>query len=127
MTLPARTLAYALGLSRVVIGSAAVLAPGRAMNFWLGVDPEPKSVKAMGIAIGARDLALGIGTLVALGRDGGSAVWLQAGVLADTADALATVRAFSADPRNPRMAIAAAGAGGAAAGLWLAQQAKQPR
>jgi hypothetical protein len=115
--------AYSLGLSRVVIGSAAILAPGRAMNFWLGVDPEPKSVKAMGIAIGARDLALGVGTLVALSRDRGSAVWLQVGVLADAADALATVRAFSADLRNPRMAVAAAGACGAAVGAWLAQQA----
>jgi hypothetical protein len=123
MTPLARTLAYGLGLSRVVIGSAAVLAPGRAMNFWLGVDPEPKSVKAMGIAIGARDLALGVGTLVALSRDRGSAVWLQVGVLADAADALATVRAFSADLRNPRMAVAAAGACGAAVGAWLAQQA----
>lgn len=123
MTPLARNMAYALGLSRVVIGTAAVLAPGRAMNFWLGVDPYPRSVKAMGIAIGARDLALGVGTVVALSRDRGSGVWLQAGVLADTADALATVRAFSADLRNPRMAIAGSGVCGAAVGLWLGRQA----
>lgn len=127
MTPFARKVAYALGLSRVVIGSAAVLAPGRAMNFWLGVDHEPKSVKAMGIAIGARDLALGIGSLVALSRDSGSAVWLQVGVLADTADALATVRAFSADLRNPRVAVATSGVCGAAVGAWLAQQASSSR
>lgn len=127
MTPFARKVAYALGIGRVVIGSAAVLAPGRAMNFWLGVDHEPKSVKAMGIAIGARDLALGIGSLVALSRDSGSAVWLQVGVLADTADALATVRAFSADLRNPRVAVAASGVCGAAVGAWLAQQASSSR
>lgn len=125
MTPLARNVAYALGLSRVAIGSAAALAPGRAMNLWLGVDAEPESVKAMGHVIGARDLALGIGALVALRRDSGAAVWLRAGALADSADALATVRAFSADLRNPRMATAAAGVCGAAVGLWLAKLANQ--
>lgn len=115
--------AYGLGFSRIAIGSVAVAAPGFAMKVWLGVDARPAAVKAMGLAIGARDLALGAGTLAALGSNGPVKVWLYGGVLADAADAVATVRAFSSNPRDPRMLIAFAGAGAAAAGVWAARQA----
>lgn len=115
--------AYGLGFTRIAIGSVALAAPGFAMKVWLGVEPRSGAVKAMGLAIGARDLALGAGTLAALGSNAGAKVWLWGGVLADAADAVATLRAFSSNPTNPRMLIAFAGAGAAAAGVCAARQA----
>ena len=114
-----KALSYGLGFTRIAIGSTALVAPGFAMRVWLGVDPKANPVKAMGLAIGARDLALGIGTLSALRGDGSSALWLQCGALADTADAVATVRAF-AGSKDPRLLIALAAVGAAGTGAWLA-------
>ncbi|MEX0791445.1 MAG: hypothetical protein WD178_11790 [Actinomycetota bacterium] len=118
-----KTVAYGLGVSRVAIGSVALAVPGFAMKTWLGVDAGSGPVKAMGLAIGARDLALGAGTLAALRSNTSGKVWLYGGVLSDAADAVATVRAFSSNPRNPRMLIALAAAGAAAGGAWAARQA----
>lgn len=116
-----RTAAYGLGFSRVAIGSVALAAPGFAMKIWLGLDAASRPVKAMGLAIGARDLALGAGTLAALRNNAPAKAWLYGGVLGDAADAVATVRAFSSDPKNPRMLIALAAAGAAATGVWAAR------
>ncbi|HYN98976.1 MAG TPA: hypothetical protein VEU28_04820 [Actinomycetota bacterium] len=113
-------MAYGLGFTRIAIGSTALVAPGFAMRVWLGVDPRVNSVKAMGLAIGARDLALGIGTLSALRGNGSSALWLQCGALADAADAVATLRAFAGTPKDPRILITLAAVGAAGAGAWLA-------
>ena len=118
-----KALAYGLGFTRIAIGSTAVVAPGFAMRLWLGVDPKANPVKAMGLAIGARDLALGIGTLSALRGGGSSALWLQCGAVADTADAVATLRAFST--RDPRTLIALAAVGAAGTGAWLAWEEKK--
>lgn len=116
-----KTVAYGLGFSRVAIGSVALASPGFAMRIWLGLNSASGPVKAMGLAIGARDLALGAGTLTALRNNTPAKVWLYGGVLGDAADAVATVRAFSSDPKNPRMLIALAAAGATAAGIWAAR------
>ena len=119
-----KPMAYGLGFIRIAIGSTALAAPGLAMRLWLGVDPRANSVKAMGLAIGARDLALGIGTLSSLRADGSSALWLQCGALADSADAVATLRAF-AGSKDPRVLIALAAVGAAGTGAWLAWKENQ--
>lgn len=118
-----KTAAYGLGFSRIAIGSVALAAPGFAMKIWLGVDAGSMPGRAMGLAIGARDLALGAGTLAALRSNASATVWLYGGVLSDAADAVATVRAFSSNPRNPRMLVALAAAGAAAGGVWAGRQA----
>lgn len=120
-----RTLAHGVALARIAIGSAAILAPGLAMRVWLGVDSRSHKVKAMGLAIGARDVALGAGTLRALGRGGDPAVWLKAGSLADAADGLGTLRAFGGAPANPRMLIGFIAAGVATASWVLGRQLEE--
>ncbi|HVL50377.1 MAG TPA: hypothetical protein VM754_02590 [Actinomycetota bacterium] len=113
-----RMLAYAVAAARVGIGTAAILTPGLAMRIWLGADPHSSKVKAMAMAIGARDIALGVGTLQALGDGRNPAVWLKVGALADAADGLGTLRALRRTS-SPRILIGFI-AGGVAAASWLA-------
>jgi hypothetical protein len=114
-----KTNAYGLAASRVGIGTVALIAPGLLMKIWLGADAKSPPVRAMGMAIGARDLALGIATLHAL-RAGDAGTLLRCGALADAADAVGTVVALRSSPRDPRMLIALVAAGATALGLWLA-------
>jgi hypothetical protein len=117
----AKTNAYGLASSRVAVGTAALIAPGLLMKIWLGADSKSPSVRAMGLAIAARDLGMGIGTLQAL-RTGDARTLLRCGALADAADAIGTIIALRSNPRDPRMVIALVAVGGAALGLWLAGQ-----
>jgi hypothetical protein len=116
-----RTNAYGLAASRVGIGTLALIAPGFLMKTWLGADAKSPPVRAMGLAIAARDLALGIATLEAL-RNGDARTLLRCGALADAADAAGTVIALRSNPSDPRMLIALVAAGATALGLWLAGQ-----
>jgi hypothetical protein len=66
-------------------------------------------------SVGARDVALGAGTLVALRQGGALRPWLFGALLADAADFVATFAAGKAIPAQGRAAIALI-AGGAVAG-----------
>ena len=65
-------------------------------------------------ALGARDLAIGLGTAYAAGQGDGARPWLLAGVLADATDLAATLRA-----RDDLSAAAVAGVGVIAGGSVL--------
>jgi hypothetical protein len=118
----ARTLARLQALGRVVIGAALTAAPGRTGAGWIGRDAHrPATQVAIG-AFGARDLALGLGTAYAAGQGYGVRPWLRAGVLADAADLVVTLRAR--DHLSP-LAVAGVGslaAGSAVLGLWLSRE-----
>jgi hypothetical protein len=113
--------AYALAASRVGIGTVALAAPGFLMKTWLGADSGLSSVRGMGMAIAARDLALGIATLQAASSSGARTL-LRCGALADAADLVATLTVVGSNFKDPRMLIAAVAGGAAALGLWLAGQ-----
>ena len=86
-----------LAAGRAGAGALMVVRP-RAVPQLLGVDSA--TATRMGWAVqmlGARELALGLGTLVALRRpDGrGSRLWLAAGILSDAVDALAVTGALA--------------------------------
>jgi hypothetical protein len=118
----ARTLARLQALGRVVIGAVLTVAPGRAGAGWIGDDANrPATQVAIG-AFAARDLALGLGTAYAAGQGYGAGPWLRAGILADTADLVATLRARD---HLPPLAVAGVGslaAGSALLGLWLSRE-----
>jgi hypothetical protein len=81
-----------------------------------------------GRALGARDLALGLGALAALqgpgAEPGSAAAWVAAGALSDALDVAASVASWSDLPRVTRWLVAASAGGaaltGAAAALTLA-------
>jgi hypothetical protein len=71
--------------------------------------------------LGARDLALGVGVLLAA-RHGSSGMrgWVEAGALADAVDALAFLRGGRGASRRRALTIIVAG-GSAAVGVWAAR------
>jgi hypothetical protein len=118
-----KILVRVLNLGRVVIGAAMVAAPeqvGPRMLGRIGRKPEAHFMMRL---FGIRDLVLGAGTLVALGREGQARTWLMAGVAADAVDLASTLMARDSLPASSANAtIAAAGSAilvgaGAAAAL----------
>jgi len=115
----AATVAKALAANRMLIGAALALAPGPATRAWIGPHAEDDGAQLMARAAGARDLGLGAGTLASLSRRGERRRWLEAAVLADGVDLLATLAARRALPPSA-VAVGTSLAGGSAlAHLWL--------
>ena len=113
--------ARSLALSRVGYGAAMAVAPSLVARVWIGgAGARDPRAQTLARALGARDLALGAGALVALRTGGGSQArgWFSAQALSDTTDLLATLIAGRALPALPRAftALAAAGSAAVAAG-----------
>jgi len=65
-TQEARASARALASARVALGVTAFALPRLPARPWVGTDAARPSVEVMGRALGARDVALGLGALLAL-------------------------------------------------------------
>jgi hypothetical protein len=103
----ARALLTQLSTARLFVGAAFIAAPGRAAAGWIGADGHRDAVYVLARAFGARDAALGAGTLAAL-RGGGSArPWILAGLAADATDLAATLIAGDRIPAPARIGISA--------------------
>jgi hypothetical protein len=138
----AKLLVGAIAVGRIGIGAVATLAPGAAARLvfheprlgrgtctrFVGPGPTkfgsaPATHVLLIRMLGARDLALGVGAVLAA-RHGGTGVrgWVEAGVLADAVDAVAFAR--SGPPAGARavgLTTLVAGAS-AASGLWAARR-----
>ena len=111
--------ARGIALARVGIGVGATLAPRLVSRLQFGVT-TPRSAIVVRM-LGARDLALGLGALLAVRRgSSGLRGWVEAGVLADAIDAVAFLRARPEDARSRALTVLAAG-GAAVVGGWAAQ------
>jgi hypothetical protein len=117
-----RTLALALAYGRIGLGGALLAAPGPVVRLWAGRDGRRPVARLLATGFGARDLALGVGTAVAVSRGGDARTWLRAGIAADLADVLANVRVRGDVPRLPALGVATLAAGAAVAGAWAQQQ-----
>jgi len=118
-----RTLSGAIAAGRTLLGLALLAAPQKAARGWLGGEIDRPGAVVLCRGLGGRDVSLGAGTLLAL-RDGGPyRVWLQAAVLADAVDVLATLAAGGSIPRNGRLGTVALAGGSAALCAWLAREA----
>ena len=83
----------ALAVSRVALGAALLLAPRPVLRVWLGRGGADALSSLLARSVGGRDLALGLGTVFALRHRTSVRGWLEALVLADSADALALLGA----------------------------------
>jgi hypothetical protein len=118
----ARDLAVGLAGGRIAIGVVSLLAPrlvGRAMMRRGG---DSGGMRLLLRVVGARDLALGLGVLVALDRDAPVRSWLRASAVVDGLDAAGSLLAR----HHLRPTVFPAAAGAATAGTllsgWLAGQ-----
>lgn len=115
-------LARLLAGGRVALGLALFVAPRQAARTWIGDDVDQAGTRMAIRGLGARDVALGAGLLAALEAGGSTHRWLEAGAVADLADAAAVLIARDERPAGV-LAVTLATAGGAAAlGLWLRQR-----
>jgi hypothetical protein len=83
-------------------------------------------VKLLARALGVRDLALGLGVVIALDRGAPVRGWLEAGALADVVDLAATLLASDSIPEGARRAVAGVAVGSAALGAGLARALDEP-
>ncbi len=111
----ARRLAIGNGVARCALGLVALGAPALPLRPWVGEDAERSSAALLARALGGRDLAIGLGAVLA-GLDGAPLRrWVQAAGVADLGDVGATLGHFRDLPRVGRWLVLAAAASGVAA------------
>jgi hypothetical protein len=108
----ASNLARGLAVNRIAFGLGYIAAPERTGKGWVGKAAEKGGATVLTRALGARDLVLGVGALLAMRNGGGSArPWFAAHAVADATDLAATVAARDSLPRSGfRFALVMAGA-----------------
>lgn len=112
------TIALTLARARIAFGIGAIAAPGTAARL---IAREP--TEAAGVApvlarmVGFRDLTLGLGTVIALGKGAPVRGWLEASVLADVGDCVSAVIGYRR--LSPRAFIATLGLASCAAASCL--------
>jgi hypothetical protein len=118
MDLP--TIARAAAAARAAIGVALLAAPGPAAKRWLGDVSDAPGAQVAISGLGGRDLALGLGTLWALGdRKRRPRPWLVASAGADTADLVFTLRSRGGLGTAAVVGTVAVAGGSAALHAWL--------
>jgi hypothetical protein len=122
--------AMAVAAGRVALGLTALAWPVVPARPWVGAAADDLAVRVFGRALGARDLALGLGALAALqrpaGAPGSASAWVAAGALSDALDVAASVRSWRDLPRTGRWLVTASAGGAAligAAGAWAVRSA----
>lgn len=115
----ARTVARLHALGRVVLGGGLVAAPGLVAGGWVGAVADKREGQALAIGLGGRDVAIAVGALRALRAGHGARPWLQAGIAADAADLVATLRARDSLPPLAVPVVAALAGGSVLLGAWL--------
>lgn len=115
----ARRGVWAVAAGRVALGLVALARPSVPARPWTGVGGGEVAVRVFGRALGARDLALGVGALAALRSSesarrgpGAAPAWVAAGAASDALDVAATLAAWRGLPRWGRWLVVAS-AGGA--------------
>ncbi len=102
----ARDLALLNARGRMAIGASLVLVPRLIGTMWIGDGADRPVVKLLARALGARDLALGLGAAVALDRGAPVRGWLEGAALADGMDLFATLLAGDSIPQSKRRTVA---------------------
>jgi hypothetical protein len=103
----ARDMARTNGIGRIALGAGLTLAPALAARSWVGSDASSTGAKVLSSALGARDVALGLGVVLALKNDAPARGWLEGAALADAVDFAATALAGNGIPRASRWGIMA--------------------
>ena len=115
MTPRARLCGMGLAAGRVAIGAVALARPALMARTWVGAAHAASPAAAvLGRAAGGRDLALGLGALLAsTSRNGrGLLGWTVAGSFCDAVDVAATIASWRELPPLQRRAVAVAASSG---------------
>jgi hypothetical protein len=115
------TAARALALSRMALGGVLLVAPRSLGRLWIGPAASRGGAHVALRALGARDVALGLGTTLARDEDS-ERRWLQMGLLADGTDCVTALVGGADMPPLGRAAAVASAAGAVAMGLWASRE-----
>jgi hypothetical protein len=91
MDMEDKELARLMALVRIAAGAGLFLTPRLAARSWTGERTESTTADLAVRGMGARDVALGAGLLIALERGAPVRGWLEAGAFSDAADAAGTL------------------------------------
>jgi hypothetical protein len=118
----ARTILTAVAAGRLVIGAALVAKPASQVGTgWIGEDAKRPASQLLFRSVGARDMAIGLGTLAAQRSGSPLKPWLLGATLADAVDLAATFAAGSAIPKSGKAVIALFAGGAIVQQLALAR------
>lgn len=115
------SIAYAL--ARIAFGVGLVAAPKRVASGWLPGDADRAPTQVAIRGLGARDVALAGGLVLAARRGEGQRPWLAGCVACDLADIASTLGAGDALPPRSRWGTVALAGVSAAIGAALAASA----
>ena len=103
-----------------------LLAPALAGGFMTGSDGSRGGTKLLTRMVGGRDIALGLGAIIALDRGAPVRGWLEASALADGVDAVACLLAREHIPRGAFAGVVTLASAAAGLGAWLARELDPP-
>jgi hypothetical protein len=106
-----------LAFARLGLGASMLLVPGQAKTFLGDVARAPAGRTAVRM-VGVRDVAIGLGQLIALERGAPVRGWVEAGGLADAGDLAAGLLAWRSLPKFGRVLLVGFAAAGAV-GAWM--------
>ena len=116
--------ATVVAAGRVALGVTALAWPSVPARPWVGAAADDIAARVFGRALGARDLALGLGALAALQGPAAEAeaarAWVAAGALSDALDVVASLSSWRDLPRFTRWLVAASAGGAALTGAAAA-------
>jgi hypothetical protein len=121
----AKDLAVGIAGGRVAIGLASLAAPGLVAHMMTGSRRSGGETSLFARMVGARDVGLGLGALIALGRDAQVRGWLEASALVDGVDVAACLLARDHLRRSVFPGVVGLAASGALLSAWLARELDQ--
>jgi hypothetical protein len=115
----ARSVARWQAVGRLALGAGLVAAPGLVARGWVGGVAGKPGARTIAIGFGGRDIAIAVGALAAIQDGSGAAPWVRAGMIADAADLLGTLRARDSLPSLAVPVVVVMAGGSVAVGAWL--------
>jgi hypothetical protein len=114
-----REIARALSIGRIAIGVGLITAPRLWAPIWVGRDGLSGAARLFSRAVGARDIAIGASTLMAMSKGERIRPWVIAAIVPDAVDAIATFIERDEVPRVSRPLVYLMGGGAAVAGAAI--------
>jgi len=112
-----RIAGQALAVNRILFGAGMLALPERSAAGWIGRPGRDSRVTILTRAVGARDVAVGAGTLAARDDPRALLTWMVAQVISDGADLASTFTVRDKLPRTARAFGLAVTGGSTLAGL----------
>ena len=115
-------MAVGLGRGRIALGVVSLLAPQLVGRVITGSEASGGGATLFARMVGARDIGLGLGVLIALDRGAPVRGWLEASALVDGIDVAACLLARDHIRTSLVPGVAGLAAGGALLSAWLSRQ-----